>query len=306
MTAPHLNIGNKVIGEGEPTFLIAEAGINHNGNKEIAHKLIDAAADSGADAVKFQTFITEEGIHQSCPRPSHESHNIKESISHFDLVKKWELPFDEFIQLKRHAEDRSVIFISTPYDLVATKYLIDLNCAAIKIASAEMVNLPMLDMVRREEIPILLSTGMNKWSEIVESADFLMEYTEKLCILKCTSNYPASPESINLRGITKLKYKFPGTVIGFSDHSAGSQIGLAALGFGINLVERHFTLDKQTWGPDHRASMEPNEFKNFVKDVRKIEKAFGNQNWDVQEEEKVQEVQQTVFQPCARGGENIR
>ena len=264
-----LKIGKKKIGNDHPILLIAEAGINHNGDINIAHQLIDAAADAGADVVKFQTFITEDIIHPECPRPSHEELNIQENISHFDLVKKWELPFYEFEKLKVHSEDKGLIFMSTPYDINSAEFLIKMECEAIKMASAEMSNYYMLEFLGKSNIPIILSTGMNYWDEIVESVDFIKKFTDKLCILKCTSNYPASPESINLNGIKKIKDKFPNTIIGFSDHSEGQEIGIASLGLGVNIIERHFTLDKNTWGPDHRASMDPHEFKIFVKSEEK-------------------------------------
>lgn len=281
-------IGDKIISEGAPVFLIAEAGINHNGDIDIAHELIDAAASSGADAVKFQTFITEEIIHPNCPNPSHEINNIGDNISHFDLVKKWELQFDQFIELKKHCKEKNVIFISTPYDLESAKFLIKLKSDAIKVASAEMINFPLIELLGKTEIPIILSTGMNYWDEIVESVDFLSSLTKKICILKCTSNYPASPESINLNGLNKIKKKYPNIPIGFSDHSEGQEISLASLSLGVNIIEKHFTLDKNLWGPDHRASMNPLEFKAFVSSVRKVEKSLGKFDWSVQKEEKSQ------------------
>jgi len=278
-------IKNRIIGETQPVFIIAEAGVNHNGDADIAHKLIDAAAEAGADAVKFQTFITEDLVSLETPSASHHIANVKETLSHFDLIKKLQLPFSAFQELKSHSEEKGMIFISTPYDMRSAEFLIDLGVDILKIASSEMSNYPLLDVIRQSKIPVVISTGMNFWEEIVESVNFAREYNDKICILKCTSNYPASAESINLRGISKLKEAFPECLVGFSDHSEGFEISLAALGFGICVLERHFTLDKTLWGPDHKASITPSEFNRLVISVRKAERALGNRDWDVHEEE---------------------
>ena len=281
-------IQGKVIGPGEPVFLVAEAGVNHNGDIDLAHRLIDAAVDAGADAVKFQTFITEEVVSKKAPLAGHHLANIKEVVTHFDLIKKLELPFTAFTELKEHCEERNVVFISTPYDILSAEFLIDLGADIIKIASSELVNLPLLDVVRTSKIPVILSTGMSTWAETAESVDFVREYHESVCILKCTSNYPASPGSINLNGTIKIRQAFPSLLVGFSDHSEGSEVSLTAVGIGISVIERHFTLDKNAWGPDHKASMLPDEFRVFVRSVRKCEKALGSVDWDIQDEELIQ------------------
>lgn len=276
---------DRVIGDGQPVFIIAEAGVNHNGDISIAHKLIDAAASAGADAVKFQTFITEENISPDTPLAGHHISNVGLNISHFNLIKKLELPLDSFQELKEHCEEKGIIFISTPYDIVAANTLIKIKTEIIKVASSEMMNYPLLDVIGKSHIPVIVSTGMSCWDEIVDAVNFLGFYHSNICILKCTSNYPASPEGINLRGILKLRKAFPRYQVGFSDHSEGCEISLAALGFGVSIIERHFTLDKNSWGPDHRASLEPVEFKRFVEAVRKAEKALGSKDWEMQQEE---------------------
>ena len=280
-----MHIGKYKIGSAQPVFIIAEAGINHNGELDKAYKLIDAARDSGADAVKFQTFITENIIHPDCPRPSHEEKNILEDISHFDLVKKWELPFESFKKLKNYAEDNGLLFLSTPYDIESAELLIELQCDAIKIASADMSNFPLLDKIRRTQIPIILSTGMNYWEEILESINFIKEKTDKLCVLKCTSNYPASLGSINLNGLIRLKDQYPDSLFGFSDHTEGFEASIASLGFGVSIIEKHLTLDKKAWGPDHKASLDPDEFETFVNYIKNAKKTLGSRVWEVQDEE---------------------
>jgi len=283
-----LKIGKRWVGKGEPVLIIAEAGVNHNGDIKLAHKLIDAAAEAGADAVKFQTFLTEESIGQKTPLAGHHLANVGKQMSHFDLIKKLELPFEKFAELKKHCEQKGVIFLSTPYDVFSAEFLIKLGCDAIKIASSELMNYPMLDVVRRSKRPVLLSTGMSRWNEIIDSIHFVGKFNKNICILKCTSNYPASPASINLRGIQKLREEFPQYLIGFSDHSVGNEISLASLALDVVMIERHFTLDKQAWGPDHKASLTPSELKYFVKEVRKVETALGDINWDIQAEETAQ------------------
>ena len=276
---------NGVIGEDRPVFIIAEAGVNHNGDADVAHKLIDASVDAGADAVKFQTFVTEELVSPDTPLAGHHIANVPESSSHFELIKRLELPFAVFQDLKTHCEEKGVVFISTPYDISSVEYLIGLGVEVIKIASSEMTNLPLLDVVRSSGIPVILSTGMSAWDEILESVTFIREKHDNICVMKCTSNYPALPESINLRGIVKIREAFPDLLVGFSDHSEGPEISLAALGLGISVIERHFTLDKDAWGPDHKASMTPVEFNAFVRAVRKCEQATGSLDWGVQDEE---------------------
>ena len=278
----------KVIGRDEPVFIIAEVGVNHNGNIDLAHRLIDAAADVAADAVKFQTFVVEELVSREAPCASHHVSNIREEISHYDLLKKLELPFGAFEDLKRHCEERGVVFISTPYDIPSAKYLIDIKTELIKIASSEMSNYPLLKVCGDSNTPIILSTGMSDWQEICESVAFLSTLDAQLCILKCTSNYPAAFDTINLRGITRINESFENCLVGFSDHTVGNEVAIASLGIGVSVIEKHFTLDKKLWGPDHCASMVPSEFGNFVKSIRSVEKALGKKNWRMHDNEKFQ------------------
>ena len=278
-------IQNKMVGNENTIFLIAEAGVNHNGDIKIAHKLIDRASNAGADAIKFQTFTANEGISDNSPLAGHHIKNVGKSISHYDLIKKLELPFNSFINLKKHCEDNGLIFISTPYDIKSAEFLIQINSDIIKVASSELMNYPMLQVLGDSKTPLILSTGMSRWDEIKDAISFVGRFHSKICILKCTSNYPCSYESINLKGIKKLQEKFPDYIIGFSDHSIGLEASLGSIGFGARIIERHFTLDKNAWGPDHKASMDPKEFKVFVDKIRKLEKAFGKEKWDIQDEE---------------------
>jgi N,N'-diacetyllegionaminate synthase len=290
LTKEHMKIKTsfKEIGQDEPVFIIAEAGVNHNGDIDLAHKLIDAAADVAVDAVKFQTFLVDELVSREAPLASHHISNIKEEISHYDLLKKIELPLGVFEELKKHCEERGVVFISTPYDIPSAKHLIDIKTELIKIASSEMLNYPLLHVCGDASTPIVLSTGMSDWQEIEESVAFLSTYEPELCILKCTSNYPADFDSINLRGITRIHESFENCLVGFSDHTVGNEVSIASLGIGVSVIEKHFTLDRSLWGPDHCASMIPSEFDYFVKSIRAVEKSMGKKHWQMHDKEKVQ------------------
>ncbi len=283
-----LSLKHRRLSSNDSVFIIAEAGVNHNGDLNKAHQLIDEAAACGADAVKFQTFITEEIISPDAPLAGHHVANIGQTITHFDLIKKLELPFGVFDELKKHCEDRKMTFISAPYDTPSAKFLIDMGLEIIKVPSSEMMNYPMLDVIRKSAVPVMLSTGMSRWAEIVEAVNFVKECQSRLIVLKCTSNYPASSASLNLNGIKRMQDVFPQTMIGFSDHSLGHEASLVAVGMGVKVLERHFTLDKDDWGPDHKASMDPKEFRRFVDAVRQAEVILGKSDWDIQNEEKSQ------------------
>ncbi len=283
-----LFLRNRRLSPDAPVFIIAEAGVNHNGEIKQAHQLIDQAAACGADAVKFQTFITEEIISKDAPLAGHHLANVGKSTSHFDLIKRLELRFDAFDELKQHCEEKKMTFFSAPYDIESARFLIGLGVEIIKVPSSEMMNYPMLDVIRREDTLVMLSTGMSQWDEIVDAVSFVKEYQSKLIVLKCTSNYPASPESLNLNGVRRMQNRFPELMIGFSDHCLGCEASLVAVGMGVKVLERHFTLDKNDWGPDHKASMEPKEFSDFVQAVRQAEIILGKAEWEIQDEEKSQ------------------
>jgi N,N'-diacetyllegionaminate synthase len=265
--------------------IVAEAGVNHNGSLKQAHNLIDKASEIEADAIKFQTFITEKNISKNTPLAGHHKANLKEIISHYDLIKRLELPLDNFRELKEHAEENKLEFISTPYDILSAQYLIDLKVDLIKIASSEMTNLPLLEVISNSNIPIILSTGMSNIDEVIDSINFIYTKHKNITVLKCTSNYPSSYESINLKSIETLKNIFPKLEVGFSDHCEGPEASILSLAYNVKIIEKHFTLNKNDWGPDHKASLEPDEFKEFIRNIRVAEKTLGSNNWDIQKEE---------------------
>ena len=180
---------------------------------------------------------------------------------------------------------KKIIFFSTPGDLDSAKFLINLKCPILKIASADMMNFPMLQTIGKSRLPLILSTGMSKWEEIKKSVNFFLKFNKKLIILKCTSNYPASNESLNLNGILRFKKHFKKQIIGFSDHSKGPEATFAAVTLGAKVIERHFTLDKKMWGPDHIASLDSKDLRYMVEGIRKIENSMGSSSWGVQKEE---------------------
>ncbi len=266
--------------------VIAEAGVNHNGDLDKALSLVDSACDTGADVVKFQTFITNNNIQQVTPLAGHHIENVGNTLSHYDIIKKIELSFNDFKIIKKHCDKKNIEFLSTPYDLQSASFLInDLGCKTIKIASSELTNLPLIDLIAKSKCEIILSTGMSTWDEVSDTVNLILSLNTKCTLLKCTSNYPASIKSLNISHIKLLKDKFPDCNIGFSDHSVGHEAAITAIGFGITLIEKHFTLNKNDWGPDHKASMEPNEFKDYITKIRNAELSLGNMQWSIQEEE---------------------
>ena len=272
-------INNKV-------FIIAEIGVNHNGKISNAFKLIDEAKKCGADAVKFQTYITDELVLKNAPMAEHHKKNMKKKTSHYNILKKLELNFNDFIKLKKYTKDKKMKFISTPYDIESLKFLIKIKSDYIKFASSELLNFPMLNIARKSNIPIILSTGMSNLKEVIESINFVLEKNKKLIVLKCTSNYPAKTEELNLKSIKSLQKIFKNKVkYGFSDHSIGSIAAITSLKYNVKYIEKHFTLNKNANGPDHKASTDPKELKIFIKDINNSIKAEGSETWKISKKE---------------------
>jgi len=255
-------IGDKKIGDGEPTFIVAEAGINHNGEVEIGKKLIEEAAKAGADAVKFQSYQTELFVSRTS--------------KHYDVFKKLELSEDEFRELSKYAKKHKLIFLSTPLNLEYVDILNDIGVPAFKVASSDLTFFPLLEKIAETRKPVILSTGMSTLSEIHEAVDFLKENGAKeITLLHCVSAYPTPFEEVNLKVIPVLKNMFK-VPVGYSDHTLGVEVSIAAVALGANLIEKHFTLDKNMPGPDHKLSADPEEFKNMVASIRTIESALGD------------------------------
>lgn len=265
--------------------IIAEAGVNHNGSLKKAHELIDKATDCKADAIKFQTFIAEDLISNKAPLANHHKENLDDNISHKNLIKKLQLPFEAFKELKEHCDKNKIEFISTPYDIKSANFLLSLDIDTIKIASSELTNYPLIEILAKSNKELILSTGMSTFEEIEDSVNFILKLNSKLTVLKCTSNYPAAYNDINLLGLNKIKDKFPNIKIGFSDHCVGSEASILAIAFNISVIEKHFTLNKKDWGPDHRASLDFQEFSKFVNEIRNAEKSLGDNDWNISDSE---------------------
>jgi len=271
-----IKIGNKKIGNGYPSFIIAEAGVNHNGDIEFAKKLIDKAVDAGVDAIKFQTFKSEKLVTGYASMAKYQRENIGSEDSQFNMLKKLELSYEEFFLLKDYCDKKGIIFMSTPFDFESADFLNSIGVEAFKISSGDLTNIPLLDYISKYKKPIILSSGMATLGEI-EDAIVSLKNTgmEEIAVLHCTSNYPAAIETINLKAMNTIKDAFK-IIGGYSDHTVGITIPIAAAALGANIIEKHFTLDKTMEGPDHKASLNPEELKTMVISIREIETAMGN------------------------------
>ncbi len=265
-------IGAREIGPGRPVYIIAEAGVNHNGDLDMALKLASEAAAAGADAVKFQTFRTEKVISKSAEKAAYQAGT--EGDSQFEMVKRLELPLENFRELRDHCQGLGIEFLSTPFDSDSLDYLVDLGMRAIKVSSCDLNNLPFLETVASKGLPVLLSTGMSTQEEVDRAVD-LISAKCPLVIMQCTTNYPSSFSTLNLRVIQTYDERY-GIPVGLSDHSPGYVAAVAAVALGANLVEKHFTLDHDLLGPDHRASLDPLELREMIAAVRNTEKVLGD------------------------------
>jgi N,N'-diacetyllegionaminate synthase len=257
-------------------YIIAEAGDNHNGRFDLAVRLIDAAVAAGADCVKFQTFKTEEVISKGAQKAQYQKETTGDNESEFEMVKKLELPFDDFIQLRAYCIEKQIQFLSTPFDLASIAFLCTLDLPFWKIPSGEITNLPYLLAIAKTKKPVIMSTGMCEMEEIRAAVNVLRENgTPKITLLHCNTEYPTPFEDVNLNAMRTLKKRF-GVEVGYSDHTTGIEVPIAAAALGASVIEKHITLDRHMEGPDHRASLEPAELSAMVNSIRNIEKAMGN------------------------------
>jgi N,N'-diacetyllegionaminate synthase len=266
-------IGNKIIDSFSPTYIIAEVGVNHNGEVLLAKKLIDVAADSGADAVKFQTFKSEKLVSKNAVKAEYQVENTKSQESQLEMLKKLELRFEDFRELKEYCDEKGIEFLSTPFDDESAAFLHEIGVHAYKIGSGDLTNLPFLEKLSQYNIPILLSTGMANLGEIEEALAVMKE--NEVCVLHCTSNYPAPYDEVNLNAVRTIQNAF-GRIVGYSDHTEGNTISFAAVAVGAKVIEKHFTLDRDLPGPDHKASIMPHELKELVDGIRSIEASMGD------------------------------
>jgi N,N'-diacetyllegionaminate synthase len=262
-------------------LIIAEAGVNHNGQVELAEKLVDVAAEAGVDYVKFQTFKTEKIVSRSAKKAEYQMANMQDKDdSQYDMLKKLEMDDDMHRHLIQYCNKKGIQFLSTPFDLDSISYLESLGIRLGKIPSGELTNLPFLRKMSRCFDELILSTGMSTMKEIEEAIAALKNSgfdTNNLSILHCNTEYPTPMQDVNLNAMLSIRDKF-GVRIGYSDHTLGIEVPVAAVAMGAQIIEKHFTLDKNLPGPDHKASLEPSELIAMVKAIRNIEKALGDSN----------------------------
>lgn len=262
----------------QKVYIIAEAGVNHNGDMQIAKKMIEAAAKCGADAVKFQTFKAEKLVSKFAQKAEYQKQNTSKEESQLEMIKKLELTLENHLELINHCHNLNIEFLSTPFDIESIKLLQKLNIKTTKIPSGEITNLPYLREVSKLSNEIILSTGMSNLKEIEDALKILTSGNiskKNITILHANTEYPTPFEDANLKAITTIKNKFR-CKVGYSDHTNGIEAAVAAVALGALTIEKHFTLDKTMDGPDHKASLEPHELEAMIKAIRNIELALGN------------------------------
>ncbi|MDD2476654.1 MAG: N-acetylneuraminate synthase [Dysgonamonadaceae bacterium] len=257
-------------------YLIAEAGVNHNGQLELAKKIVDEAKEAGADCIKFQTFIAKNIVSKSAAKAEYQKRQTDVYESQFDMLKKLEISFDEFIELSEYCREKDIEFLSTAFDFDSIDFLNSLNMKRWKIPSGDITNLPYLIKIARLGKPIILSTGMSTLEDIRVAIAVLKENgAGDITVLHCTTEYPTPFEDVNLNAMLTIQNEF-GVSVGYSDHTKGIEIAVAAVAMGATVIEKHLTLDRSMEGPDHKASLEPDDFKMMVSAIRNVEVAIGN------------------------------
>lgn len=270
------------------TVIIAEAGVNHNGSIEMAKKLVDAAAEAGADYVKFQTFKSANLVLKNARAANYQRKNMQENaLSQYQMLKTLELTYEDHVKLIEYASSQGIKFLSTAFDLESVQLLAEFHLGLWKIPSGEITNYPYLRLIARQHEPVILSTGMSTMEEIEEAVQVLLDNglsLDHLTILHCNTEYPTPMYDVNLRAMNTIASVFH-TQVGYSDHTLGIEIPIAAVALGASVIEKHFTLDRSLQGPDHKASLEPKELKRMVTAIRNVEAALGNPEKMVTESE---------------------
>ena len=257
-------------------FVIAEAGVNHNGDLDLAKRLVDAAVDAGASAVKFQAFRAEELASLDAPKAEYQLAGAGKQESQLAMLKRLELPPQSYAELFLYCESMNILFLASPFDLESADRLDSLGMSYFKIASGEITNYPLLRHVAGKGKLVILSTGMSTMEEVQSSVDLISKAgNNKVILLHCVTEYPAPPEEVNLQAMLTMR-EACGVPVGYSDHTLGIEIALAAVALGASVIEKHVTLSRNMEGPDHRASLEPHEFKQMVRHIRNIEAAMGD------------------------------
>ena len=260
------------------TLIIAEAGVNHNGDLELAKQLIDVAANAGADYVKFQTFSADRIVSRSALKAEYQQQTTDASETQYEMLKRLELSHEMHLELIKHCEKQSIKFLSTGFDIESVELLVGLGIDLIKIPSGEITNLPYLRFIGSLGLPVILSSGMSTMDEIGDALKILESAglsRSQVTVLHCTTEYPTPMVDVNLRALNSINKTF-GVIVGYSDHTVGIEVSIAAVALGASVIEKHFTLDRLLPGPDHKASLEPNELIAMVKAIRNIEHSLGS------------------------------
>lgn len=258
------------------TYIIAEAGVNHNGRLDLALKLCDTAKECGVDAIKFQTWKTELIIAEGTKMAEYQKNNLNTEESQFEMLKKLELSYDQFTTIKEYCNKIGIQFLSTADETDSLDFLCELGIPFIKLGSGDINNVPYLRYVAGKGIPVILSTGMSSMKNVIFAYDTLKKAgAGDITVLHCTTNYPCPMNEVNLRSMITIKNTLKCRV-GYSDHTMGTEVPVAAVALGAEVIEKHFTLDRNMEGPDHPASLEPHELKEMVRQIRNIETALGN------------------------------
>ena len=271
-----ISVAGRGIGPGYPCFVVAEAGVNHNGEPEKTFRLVDAAVRAGADAVKFQTFTAEQLATRDAPKAGYQAEVTGSGESQFEMLRRLELSAEAHRELLAYSRQHGILFMSTPFGEDSADLLDELGIAVFKIPSGEITNFPFLAHVARKGKPMIISTGMATLGEVETAMRVVRDAGARdLVLLHCVSNYPARPSDVNLRAMETMAAVFE-VPVGYSDHTAGMEVALAAVALGACVLEKHVTLDRSLPGPDHRASLEPAEFAALVTGIRTVEGALGN------------------------------
>lgn len=269
-------IGAYKIGNGAPPFVIAEAGVNHNGDIALARDLVDAAAETGAHAVKFQTFAAAKIVTSDAPKAAYQDKNVGAKISQHDMLQALELSHEAHRELRDRAQKRGLVFLSSPFDEASVDLLIELGVPALKMPSGELTNLPLLARAAEAGLPLIVSTGMATMAEITAACATIREAGDPpVALLHCLSSYPADPAETNLYAMKTMADAFS-VPVGYSDHTMGIEVSLAAAALGASIIEKHLTLDRMLPGPDHSASLEPGAFGAMVEGLNTIHSALGD------------------------------
>lgn len=270
-----IDVAGRKVGPGHPCFVIAEAGVNHNGDLSLARQLVDVAVQAGADAVKFQTFKADKLATPYAPKAAYQQQTTDAAESQYDMLRRLELSPDVHEELFAYCTAQGILFMSTPFDEDSADFLDELGVAVFKIPSGEITNLPYLAHIARKGKPMIVSTGMSTLGEVEAAVNTIeAEGHTDYALLHCVSNYPVDPADVNLRAMQTLAIAFA-SLVGYSDHTTGDEVSLAAVAMGACVIEKHFTLDRHMPGPDHLASLEPDELTAMVRGIRLVEVSLG-------------------------------